>query len=164
MSELLQAKSEEFIDRLRNDLSKAEQRYKDILRDIEEYVFLRSFLIKETVKLNFFANLCEFRSSKEMKLIEKSWWILENRSTPEQQCKLFIFIEKLLFRKANSKILVRVQNDLFVEMPYARAQNFVTKRIDFLSQIAHEYLKEIAQIKVHITMTFAVMDPANLRK
>ncbi len=53
MSELLQAKSEEFLGRLRNDLSQAEQRYKDLMRDMEEYVYLRSFLTKELVSFVF---------------------------------------------------------------------------------------------------------------
>lgn len=68
-----------------------------------------------------------------------------------------------MFRKAGAKLLVRVQSDLFIEMPYERALNFVAKRVEFLNSIANEYLKEIAQIKAHITMTYAVLDPTNLR-
>ncbi|KAI6192404.1 hypothetical protein M3Y97_00333800 [Aphelenchoides bicaudatus] len=65
--------------------------------------------------------------------------------------------------KANAKILVRVQADLFIEMPYERALDFIARRIKFLSDIANEYLKEIAQIKGHMTMTYAVMDPSRLQ-
>jgi prefoldin subunit 5 len=60
-------------------------------------------------------------------------------------------------------LLIRVQADLFIEMPYERALAFIAKRLDFLTEIANEYLKEIAQIKGHMTMTYAVMDPANLQ-
>jgi hypothetical protein len=51
MSELLQAKSEEFLKRLRTDLENAEQRYKDISMDMEDYVFVRSFITKELVSI-----------------------------------------------------------------------------------------------------------------
>lgn len=67
------------------------------------------------------------------------------------------FLISTIFRKANEKILVRVQNDLFIQMPYKRALQFVAKRLEFLNQIASDYLKDIAQIKAHITMTYAVL-------
>lgn len=51
MSTLLQEKSEEFLERLRKDLEQAEQRYKDVSADMEEYVYVRSFITKELVSL-----------------------------------------------------------------------------------------------------------------
>jgi hypothetical protein len=49
-------------------------------------------------------------------------------------------------------------------MPYERALKFVTKRLEFLNQIADDYLKEISHIKAHMKMTFAVMDPTFMHK
>lgn len=52
-SELFQAKSETFLERLRGDLVVAEQRYKDISSNVEEYLFVRSFIDKELVGFTF---------------------------------------------------------------------------------------------------------------
>lgn len=58
--------------------------------------------------------------------------------------------------------MIRVQDDLFIQMSYERALTFIAKRIEFLNGIASECLKDIAQIKGHITMTYAVLSATNL--
>jgi hypothetical protein len=69
MSELLQSKSEAFLDRLRKDLSEAEQRYKDVSSNMEEYVSVRSFLTKELVNLLIYYYHIGFRNLMNVKRI-----------------------------------------------------------------------------------------------
>lgn len=50
MSGILESKSTEFLERLKADLANAEQRYKDVSATMEEYISVRSFIIKEMVR------------------------------------------------------------------------------------------------------------------
>lgn len=61
------------------------------------------------------------------------------------------------FRKAGQRIVVRLKDDLFAEMPYERANEFVGKRLEFLNGLAEESGRRLAGVKAHLTFVRAAL-------
>ncbi|KAI6240797.1 hypothetical protein M3Y99_00423500 [Aphelenchoides fujianensis] len=135
---VLQQNALTFLQRVERDLEAADRNYKAITREIDEYVALKSFILKE---LSF----------------------AEHRGNEPAERKVMMDLGKNVYSRAtikpDEKLLVRVQADLFLQMPFRRAFEFVTKRVEWLTKMADECLAEIGQIRAHSVLVKAVMSP-----
>ncbi|KAI6172792.1 UXT-like protein [Aphelenchoides besseyi] len=138
LTEALKKNAINFMERVEKDLRESEQNYQAITSEIDEYAALKSYILKS---LDFaeYQNM-EAKGQKVMMDLGKNVY---TRATI----------------KPNEKLMIRVQSDLFIQMPYDRALRFVTKRLDLLTKMAEESMEEIGRIKSHLVLVKAVMRP-----
>ncbi|CAJ0572491.1 unnamed protein product, partial [Mesorhabditis spiculigera] len=129
-------KFEQFLnERLRPDYAKAIEQREKIVAEIRDY---------ETL-------LVTIATMQRLK-----------KETPEARLKTLVNIGKHVFAKAvadsNDKIVVRLIDNLFAELPLERATAFVEKRVVVLQERAEQADKLSCQVRAHIDLVLASLD------
>ncbi|CAD5225980.1 unnamed protein product [Bursaphelenchus xylophilus] len=136
ISSELKFRSLEFLKKLEDDLLEANENYGKVAEEIEEYVNVKMFLDKEI----------EFGDKSERNIMTNIG------------CNIYTKAKI----PANSKIIVCLIDDIFVEMDYQRAEKFLERKLEILNQKLDQIGKQMAAIRGHIMFVHAAMDPSGV--